>query len=233
MIKSKGRFVFNFKKEDEEFVKNLDIEILNNGYKRAKNFFEYQGDIQPIRICFVYSPEEYLFFSGYPEYKNWMRACTGYHNTIYIFSPSVVEVFTIHKKDDTLSVLIHEIVHLFYGYSMRFGLTLLPMFNEGIANFIAKKKVNQKIDFDIYTLRTFKEDVTKDYSAGYKIIESIMDYFGEKGNRKILGFLKKINNQDSDEVLLQKFKEEFGLNVKDLIEMKGGGKNDWKFGLYS
>ncbi len=116
MIKNKGNFIIKFDKQDREYIENLDLEKLSDGYNKAKMFFEYEGDISPIRICLLYSPEEYLFFSGYLKYENWMRACTGYHNTIYIFSPSVIEQYTIHKKEDMLKVLIHEITHLFYGY---------------------------------------------------------------------------------------------------------------------
>ena len=63
MIKDKGRFTIKFEENDAEFIENLDWDKLNEGYCKAKNFFDYKKDINPIRICLVYSPEEYLFFS--------------------------------------------------------------------------------------------------------------------------------------------------------------------------
>ena len=225
MIKNKGNFIIKFEKEDEGFVDNLSWDKLNQGYADAKKFFEYEGEILPIRICLVYSPEEYLFFSGYPKYENWMRACTGNHNTIYIFAPSVVEKYTIHKKESSLGVLIHEIAHFFYGYSsMRKNLTRFPLWDEGIANYIANKKIDCKLDLDIPTLKNFKDNPSMNYSVGYLLIKCIMEHFNEDGNRKIIEFLTKIEQSDSEDILFKKFKEIFGIDVNTLIDLKGGKK---------
>jgi len=221
MIKNKGNFIIKFDKQDREYIENLDLEKLSDGYNKAKMFFEYEGDISPIRICLLYSPEEYLFFSGYLKYENWMRACTGYHNTIYIFSPSVIEQYTIHKKEDMLKVLIHEITHLFYGYfSMKKGLTKLSLWDEGIANYIADKRIDCEIDFDIYTIKNFTDNYSKNYILGYKLIESIMKYFKEEGNKKIIEFLIKVEQSDNEEMLFKKFEEVFGIGVNVLMNLK-------------
>ncbi len=225
MIKNKGIFIIKFEERDKEFVENLDWEKLNEGYNKTKRFFEYEGEVTPIRICLLYSPEEYLFFSGYPKHENWMRACTGYHNTIYIFAPSVVEKYTIHKKEGTLKVIIHEISHLFYGYlSMKKNLTRLPLWDEGIANYIADKKIDYKTDFNMPTLRNFTDKYSKNYSVGYMLIKCIMEYFKEDGNKKILKFLTKVKQSDSEELLFKKFEEVFGIDVNVLIQLKGGKK---------
>jgi len=221
MIKSKGIFIINFKENDEEFVENLSWNTLNQGYDKAKKFFEYSGEINPIRICFVYSPEEYLFFSGYPKYEKWMKACTGYHNTIYILAPSVVEEYTIHAKEDTLKTLIHEIAHFFYGYSsMKKNLTILPLWDEGIANYIADKKIDLPENLHFSSLRNFTDNPATNYILGYNLIKNIMDYFKENGNKKIIEFLNKAKQNDDEELLFKKFEEVFEVNIS--IIMKGG-----------
>lgn len=227
MIKNKGIFTVKFEEEDREFVENLEWDKLKEGYNKAKKFFEYEGEITPIRICLLYSPEEYLFFSGYPKYENWMRAVVGHHNTIYIFAPSVVEKYTIHKKEGMLKVLIHEIAHFFYGYSViKKNLTRLPLWDEGLANYIAGKKIGYKIDFDMTTLKHFTDKSSSDYCIGYTLIDCIMKHFKKEGNKKILKFLTEVEQSDSEEALFKKFEEVFGMDINVLIRLKGGKKNN-------
>lgn len=226
MIKNKGKFIIKFENQDKEFVENLNWEKLNEGYNKAKSFFEYEGDILPIKINLIYSPEEFMFFSGYQKHEKWMRACSGWGNTIHIFAPSVTEKYTTHKNDDFLNTLIHEITHFFYGYSsMKKNLTKLPLWDEGIANYIAEKKIDYKGDFEFHTLRNFTDNPSKNYIGGYKLIEAIMKKFGEEGNKKILKFLTEIPQSGNEEDLSKKFKEVFGVEVKKIIELKGGEKN--------
>ena len=62
MIKNSGNFTIKFEEQDKKFVENLDWKKFDDGYNKIKKFFEYEKDISPIKICFVYSPEEYIFF---------------------------------------------------------------------------------------------------------------------------------------------------------------------------
>jgi len=226
MIKNKGRFIIKFEEQDKEFIENLNWEKLNEGYNKAKNFFEYGENISPIRICLIYSPEEYLFFSGYPKHENWMSACTGYHNTIYIFAPSVIEKYTIHKITEISKTLIHEITHFFYGYSaMKKNMAKLVLWDEGIAEYIADKKFDREINFEISTISNFTDNSSKNYIFGYNLIKNIMNHFGTEGNKKIIDFLIKAAYAKSEEDLFNKFKEIFGIDVKSLMELKGGEKN--------
>lgn len=145
MIKKKGNFVIKFKKQDEYFVDNFEWDKLREGYNKAKEFFEREEDIVPVRICFLYSPEEFLFFSGYSKHENWMMAFTGNNNTIHIFAPSAVEKYTVHKKESILKVLIHEIAHFFYDISsINRNLARFSLWEEGIADYIAGKKHEKK-----------------------------------------------------------------------------------------
>ena len=142
MIIQKGRFLIKHEEIDRDYLENFDFNKLEEKYQEIKKFYSFEGDLQKVRICFIYSSEEYLFFSGYPIYEKWMSACTGFHTTVYIFAPSVIEKFTEHKKESVFGTLVHELSHLFYGYSK---LTDLPLFNEGLPSIIVIKFVIIKL----------------------------------------------------------------------------------------
>lgn len=215
MINTKERFIINFEEQDEEFVENFPWDELKKGYDKAKTFFDFEEDIYPLRINFIYSPEEYLFFSGYKIYENWMCACTGYNNTIHIFAPSAIEKHTIHKKEEILKTLIHEITHFFYGYmSMKKNIPLLLLWDEGIANYVAEKDISIKEELTISSLKSLNGNYSNNYLGGYQLIKRIMNYFKENGNKKILEFLMKADSKDNDEVLFKKFEEVFGKDFK-------------------
>jgi hypothetical protein len=107
---------------------------------------------------------------------------------------------------------------------MKKNLTKLPLWDEGIANYIAEKKIDYKIDFEFSTLGDFTGNPSKNYIGGYKLIEAIMKKFGIEGNKKILKFLIEIPQSGSEEDLSKKFKEIFETNVETLLELKGGIK---------
>ena len=54
MIRKKDGFIIKFEEGDKDFVENLDTSELISGYKKAKEFFRYEGEVYPIRICFLY-----------------------------------------------------------------------------------------------------------------------------------------------------------------------------------
>jgi hypothetical protein len=151
-------------------------------------------------------------------YEKWMSACTGHHTTIYIFSPSVIEKFTTHKKESIFGTFAHELSHLFYGYSRLFN---LPFFNEGIAQYHRNKICDNQINFKLPSLKKGKNPMY-DYGAGHLIVCSIMKHFGDKGAKKIIEFLKRVSLGMSEKELFNLFKQIFGIDADSLIELKGG-----------
>ena len=97
MIIQKGRFLIRYEEIDKEYLENFNFDKLEEKYQEIKKFYAFDKDLSIIRICFIYSPKEFLFFTGRKFEQNWMCAMVGYHTTINIFSPSVIEKFTIQK----------------------------------------------------------------------------------------------------------------------------------------
>jgi len=226
MIKNKGRFIIRFGKEDKEFVDNLNWEKLDDGYNKAKIFFKYERDISPIKICFIYSPEEFVFFSKYKKHEKWNVAFAGNNNTIYVFAPSVVEKYTIHKNNHFFFTLIHEITHFFYRDAVNNkNFAIFPLWNEGIAEYIANRKKPQNKGYLLSTLSDFSKECTMNYKVGHLLISCIMDEFGIAGNKKIIKFLEETNNGWTQKKLFNKFEEIFGINVNKLIGLQGRIKN--------
>jgi len=222
MITQKGRFLIRYKEIDKEYLENFNFNKLEEKYQEIKKFYSFDKDLSIIRICFIYSPEEFLFFTGKKFEQNWMGAITGYHTTINIFSPSVIEKFTIHKKESIFGTFAHELSHLFYGYSK---LVNLPLFNEGIAQYHRDKNCNNKINFNLPSLKggeNIQKDYMYDYGVGHLLICSIMKHFGKSGANRIIKFLRSASLQISEEELFNLFKEVFGKNVNLLIELEGG-----------
>ena len=218
MITQKGRFLIKHKEADKGYLDNFNFDKLEDKYQEIKRFYSFDKDLPTITICFIYSPEEFLSFTGKKLEQNWICATAGDHTTINIFSPSVIEKFTVHKKESIFETLAHEISHLFYGYSK---LVDLPLFNEGIAKYHGNKNCSNRINFNLPSLKGGK-DPKYDYGVGHLLICSIMEHFGESGANKIIKFLKNASLQMDEEELFRLFREIFGKNADSLIRLKGG-----------
>jgi|SRR3989344_876998 len=219
MILQKERFLIRCKEEDIEYVNNFDFEGFKKEYEKMKKLFGENKELPNIRICFLYSPEEYNFFTG-DNYQEWKSACTGHHTTIFIFSPGIIEKYTIHKKESIFGAMVHELAHLFYGYSK---LPNFLLFNEGIAEYFrSKNKCEHKINFKIPSLKGMN-DMKYNYGVGHLMIYSIIRNFGEEeGFKRIIEFLRSSNDNDSEDILSKRFEKIFSTDINRLIKLKGG-----------
>ncbi|MCK5149332.1 hypothetical protein KAJ87_00205 [Candidatus Pacearchaeota archaeon] len=219
MIKKKDNFLIRFEEKDKDFIDSLELDKM---YQEIKTFFNSEEDINPIRLCLVYSPEEFIFFSGRDKFEKWIVGQVTYPNKIIVFSPSVVEECTIHKKEEIRGIIAHEISHLFYGGLKHPNLRLI---NEGIATYFKYQFVSPNFnikDFKIgdeECLLKGMKDYKKDYFAGYFIIDKILSQ--EKGRKKLFEFLNQIQSGDNDDLVNKKFNMVFGVTPKEFIEMKG------------
>jgi len=220
MIIQKGRFLIRHEEIDSSYLENFDFDKLEDKYQKIKKFYSFKKDLPVIRICLLYSPEEFLFFTGKKQEHDWVCATAGNHTTIHIFSPSVIEKFTVHKKEVIVETLAHELSHLFYGYSK---LPDLLLFNEGIAKYHGDKNCNNKINFNLPSLKGGK-DPKYDYGVGHLLVCSIMEHFGESGADRIIKFLRNASLQMDEKQLFRLFEETFGKNADLLIQLKGGGE---------
>lgn len=213
--------MFNFKKKDKDFVNAFDSQKFNNFYNQIKKFFGFEGDLPQITIHLLYSPEEYSLLTGDLNFEKWKAAMTGNNTTIYVFSPSTIEKYTMHKKEEVFGIIIHELTHLFYGYSK---LNNLPMINEGISKFFQNGPSTRRLDAEIKTLRDGNSP-KYNYIVGHFLISKIIEKLGEdQGGLKIISFIKETNRNDSEIDLFDKFESVFGLDAKSFIQSKGGVK---------
>jgi len=215
MIFQVNNFLIRGREKDKEFIESIDLTSI---YEDVKNFFGFEKDLL-IRLNFVSSPEEFVFFSGRNNFERWNVGQTSYFNTIILFSISSIEKCTNHKKSNLKGLLAHEIAHLFYGNSKFFN---LPLFNEGIASYFKYKYSDEKPSFefkgDSYPIRETK-NFKDNYLAGYALIKKILV---DKSSKEIMNFLKEVSSEDSDEILYEKFERVFSKNPLDFIKLEGG-----------
>jgi len=220
MITQKGRFLIRHEEMDSDYLERFDFEKLEEKYQEIKAFYLFEGDLPIVRVYFIYSPEEFLFLTG-RKFESWMSATVGDHSTINIFAPSMIEKYTTHKKESIFRTIAHELSHLFYGHSKFVN---LPLFNEGIAEYHGDNHCDNKINFKLPTLIGGK-DQKYDYGVGHLLVCSIMEYFREQGNIKLIQFLKQITKDMKENDIFELFKQNFGKDPDSLIKLKGGEKN--------
>ncbi len=202
MLIQNNNVVINCEAVDEEFVRSLDFTSIS---RKVGDFFGVAG-IQ-YKVKFLYSISEFHFFSQL-TFKPWHCGFTLFPNIIFVFSPSVIEKLTNHKKDQIPAIITHELSHLFYN-KLRFP--RIPLLDEGIATYIAfydehKKKIPEEIEIDISESMQYSEKI---YHQGFLVIDYIM-----KRNKKgeLFSFLNGFNSSKKDvKEELEKFLLQIGI----------------------
>ncbi|MFA4960861.1 MAG: hypothetical protein WC548_04330 [Candidatus Pacearchaeota archaeon] len=216
MISKIGRFLVKYEGIDISYVSSFNFEKLEEEYQRLIALYEFKKEIE-IRICFLYSSEEYVFFTS-KKFENkelWGRAVNG--KIIYIFSPSVCEKYTSHKKEQIFNTLIHEMCHIIY-YNANLGDSI---FNEGLAYYFSgmnKKNINKE-KLKLKLTLDYKIDSDNGFFLSKLIIENI-----EGGKSKIFSFLKESRNIVNEEEVNRIFFKNFNMRFEDLIKLKGGNE---------
>jgi hypothetical protein len=195
---NKNNFIIKCKKIDEEYVKSIDFKKI---YEEVNNLFNLNKEVK-IKVHFIYSIEDYYFFHN-KTFEKWICGFTNESKILFVFSPTVIETLTIHKKDRIPGIIAHETSHLFYGLS-KFKQNLI--INEGIAVHIMNKF--SKNFTKLYDVNLESVNILDDndmYTRGLNIVNKILQKFGKK---KLINFLET-NKKISDEEFAKKFKEEF------------------------
>lgn len=216
MITQKGQFLIRHKEEDLDFINSFDFE---NKYNVVKDFYGFEHNFY-VRICFVYSKEEFVFFSGKNKIEDWNSArAIPPMKQIIIFSPEALEKLTIHKKEEWEGTLVHELSHIFYSL-MNFP--RIALFNEGIATYIQNKIIRGK-EFEgrlDEPLSLFMESSKEIYKKSFLFINKILK---NKSKEDLISFLN-FSKAKSKEDFLMLFGKEFGSIFPKIIELKGGNK---------
>ncbi len=177
MFVQKNNFIIKCEPEDERFADSLN---LASAYDTLKSFFEVEKDIQ-VKIHFLYSLNEFNFFNN-NKFEKWMCGFTGNNNTIFVFSPSVIEKLTDHKKEEIFKIITHELAHIFYGYC---GFTCADIFREGVAAYLASPNNCKIAELDNLNLNASGPEI---YGFGANLINTLVINFGKK---ELFSFLKE------------------------------------------
>jgi len=203
--------IFN---EDDKSILRLEkytviiIKDLQKFYK-AKN--------PKIKIELIYSRKEFDNKLNCKTPK-WLVA-TALKNNIYLFSPSVIEKVSDHKKTEIKKLLTHEFCHVFNSKINKNGLVWM---DEGIALFVAKQRKNKNYTEDnlnYFSDYYFEKNIKLSPFAtnnGYKISYWAIRKIAEEFNDKKLLELLKINPEKKN--CRKKIEKALGYSTKEFIK---------------
>lgn len=193
-LKISGKTIGKILYQDGDPSVKLIKKTIQSSFKRLKETYK----IAPKNISFlcfelVYSREE-LNKKIYKRTPDWLVGLF-HKNKIYLFSPTVIEKFSPHKKTYINRLITHELCHLF-NYAVNPSLPL--WLNEGIALILADQKKDSHISKSDWLF--FKKNLTnkkinsKDFSghSGYRISYTLTNHLLDKLGRDSLSQLVKI-----------------------------------------
>jgi hypothetical protein len=183
MFVQKNNFVIKCEPADESFVESLNLAA---AYDNLKTFFEFKRDLQ-IKVHLLYSLNEFSFFNN-ARFEKWMCGFTGNNNTIFVFSPSVIENLTDHKKEEVSKIIIHELVHIFYGYC---GFANADIFREGLATYLASPNNCGIVELGNINLNVSGPEI---YNYGANVINTLLANFGKA---ELFSFLREAAKSDN------------------------------------
>lgn len=183
-------------KKEDKYSKCIERYIASD-LKNLKKF--YKISCPKIDIELFYSRKEFNNRIGRST-PDWLVGFAR-KNTIYLFSPSIIEKVSSHKKTKVKKILIHELSHIFNN---KINKNILTWVDEGTAMFVAKQ--NKKKDFtkknlDFFSNNFFDKDIDLDVFAknnGYKISYWAIKTFIKKYNKNKLLKLIKVNSKKNN-----------------------------------
>jgi len=160
--------------------------------KKLEKFYKIKSPL--INLELVYSREEFNKIVG-RETPEWMVAI-ALENKIYLFSTSIVEKFSSHKKSSLKKIITHEICHLFNN---KLNKNILAWVDEGTALFLSNQEKPEdlkKTEWNFFIKNFLTKNI--DYQSfcthnGYKISYWAVRIIVETFNRDMLLNLIKIN----------------------------------------
>lgn len=216
----KRKITFIFQETDS--YKDFVLKEIDRSFEKVKKFFNPSSF--PIKVCLVYSREEFDKFIG-KKTASWMVGHTNCpKNEIYLLSPLVFEKESTHRKEDFPKVLTHELTHLF-------TYQLYPFYEprwllEGLAYFVAnqsksdfRQRVKLLINNDYFlskidTTRNWQENL---YHGAYQLSFLWTSFLIKKfGKEKILKLLGKTGFSYKRAQFIKVFEQVYQQNLNSL-----------------
>lgn len=207
-----GRIIFRPNDHSVNWIEGL---VLSN-FKKLNKFYKIKKP--KINLELIYSRKEFNAKIGRQTPK-WLVGVT-LKNKIYLFSPSVIEKVSSHKKSGVKKILAHEICHIFNN---KLNKNPLMWIDEGMALFLAgQKKENDfiKKELDFFRTNFFDKNIKLKLFAkhnGYKIsywgIKTIVE---KRSINKLLDLIKINTKKNNCESKLEKV---LGISIEDFSKM--------------
>lgn len=215
-LKGKDIIEFNYKTEEEL----ADFKNIRKEYNKLIKFFSLQSP--KIKIKFVYSRKEMDYYWGS---KNSTVSATVRDEdpyTIYIFSPLVLEKLTKSKRENILSLIIHEIGHAFVT---KINKRCFSWMNEGICEFVAGEKYDtrvKRLNWQWFKRNKAFSDTKLSWGKtmnreGYKISFNLVQYIIKKYKKNSIFDLLKIKRTPSKS-LENKIEKILHMNINDFLD---------------
>lgn len=189
-----------------------------SSFKKLSKFYKVRNP--EINLELLYFREEFDNKVG-RKTPEWIVGVT-LKNTIFLFNPSVIEKFSIHKKTGLNKIIAHKVCHIF---NSKINKEVLNWIDEGTALFLAgqkKAKGFKKTDWQFFIDNFLDRNTNLQFFAeheGYKIsywtIRTIVENLG---TNKILDLIK-INSGKNN--IRNKIEQITGMRIEDFSKIFG------------
>lgn len=204
-----------FWSEDTEENKKEIIKKINSAYKVVFSFFNQK--IPEIDINVVNDREQFDLLSKKKTSK-WEVGYTFLKDNrvnVVVFTPESFEKYTNHKNEEFAAILVHELVHVFSGYVLKF---FYPKWlHEGLAGYVAGQYKNKSIKkvFNLNHLHKKQDwDKNPNYSEAYLFTKFLFDQFGKE---KMMEFMASLGWKLKYNDFKSKFKNQFKENIEKIF----------------
>lgn len=196
------------------------VHDLSDGYQRIFQFFGFS--IPSFKLVLLYARKE-MDELRQEETPSWLVGQAN-KDTICLFSPSVFEKESPHKRREFKKVLFHEMTHLFIR---QIHSSCEPRWlEEGLAYFVAGQRGKEQFDscFFLNQELPFLVDVEKRwqkalphgaYTISFLLVEFLIKRFGKE---KIIKFLSSLQGKYSRKKLCQNFGQIYGHEITEIAE---------------
>jgi hypothetical protein len=181
----------------DNYIKILENQIIRS-VKKLSGF--YSINIPYINIELIYSRKE-LNNKLKRKTPNWLIG-VNYKNKIYLFSSSVVERYSSHKKSRLNKIITHEICHAF---NSKINKKMPTWLDEGIALYLSNQK--KKRDFKKSDWQFFVNNINKKinlnsltehdgYKVSYWMVKGLTDNYNKKNLLKLIKKSSLLKRED-------------------------------------
>jgi hypothetical protein len=196
--------VFNLKRSNVDYINDLYDELM----VELEEWYQFNWNQNVPQLYVIDDKETFESVKG-GKYLEHVRGFGDYCNNFYVYSPTAMEKYTIHKydKESYRMFLKHELDHRFF-YIFTKGARKPKWLVEGNAGYVAGQyKLSDKVE----KFHKFLEMIDNMKSSAYGESGFAVKLLIEKvGKDKYLKFLKDLSKKD----FKREFEDTFGLNLE-------------------